>query len=315
MPSWSDLVNIKDIDPIEELVKQLKKISELRDGRFVIFYSSAFLQKSNARGEDISINREDMNGFMNALHGVDTKKGLILILHTPGGDPNAVETIVNYLHAKFDYIEVIVPYLAMSGGAMISLASNLLILGKQSQLGPIDPQLIINNKQHSARAIQEGFEAAKSQIEADTKMAHLWAPILQSMGPSLIVEAEKALSYSRELVKNWLCTRMFKDIENVTEKVEKIVKYFNAETMNGNESVHVHGQRIDINKLRDLGVKTNPLEENQILQDSVLTAYHIMTLVFERGPVLKFIITGNDKKWIKNQAIPILPSPPFAPPP
>ena len=67
MPSWSDLVNIKDLDPIEELVKQLKKISELRDGQFVIFYSSAFLQKSNVRVEDISINREDMNGFMNAL--------------------------------------------------------------------------------------------------------------------------------------------------------------------------------------------------------------------------------------------------------
>ena len=45
MPSWSDLVNIKDLDPIEELVKYLKKVSELRDGRFVIFYSSAFLQK------------------------------------------------------------------------------------------------------------------------------------------------------------------------------------------------------------------------------------------------------------------------------
>ena len=186
---------------------------------------------------------------------------------------------------------------------MISLASNLLILGKQSQLGPIDPQLIINNKPHSARAIQEGFEEAKNQIETNIKMAHLWAPILQSMGPSLIVEAEKALSYSRELVKNWLCTRMFKGIENATEKVEKIVKYFNAENVNGNESVHVHGQRIDINKLHDLGVKINSLEKNQMLQDSVLTAYHIMTLVFERGPTLKFIIASNEKKWIKNHML------------
>ena len=67
MPSWSDLVNIKNNDLMAEFTKQLKKISELRDGRFVIFYSSAFLQKSNVRVEDISINREDMNGFMNAL--------------------------------------------------------------------------------------------------------------------------------------------------------------------------------------------------------------------------------------------------------
>ena len=109
------MANTDNLDLMEELVKRLKEVSKLRDGRFVIFYSSAFLQKRNVSGEDISINREDMNGFMNALHGVDTGKGLTLILHTPGGDPNAVESIVNYLHAKFDHIEVIVPYLAMSG--------------------------------------------------------------------------------------------------------------------------------------------------------------------------------------------------------
>ena len=45
-------------------------------------------------------------------------------LHTPGGDPNAVESIVEYLHAKFSRIEVIVPYLAMSGGATIDFLAS-----------------------------------------------------------------------------------------------------------------------------------------------------------------------------------------------
>ena len=182
---------------------------------------------------------------MNALAETPTDKGLVLILHTPGGDPNAVESIVEYLHAKFDRIDVVVPYLAMSGGAMISLASDLLILGKQSQLGPIDPQFRIDNKFHSARAIQEGFKKARADIEKDTKLAHLWAPILQNMGPSLVLEADKALAYSKELVVNWLNNRMLKGIEDEEERKEKadiIAAYFNAENIPSHGQVHVHGQ-------------------------------------------------------------------------
>ena len=111
-PHWLD----------NRLKEQLIKVSRLRRDTAVIFYASSFLQKSYLES---SITREDIIGFMDALHGAYTKKGLTLILHTPGGDINAVESIVDYLHAKFGYIEVIVPYLAMSGGSMISVARDL----------------------------------------------------------------------------------------------------------------------------------------------------------------------------------------------
>ena len=216
MASWSELLrdfhsnvgkNPNWLD--DNLKKKLSEISQLRNGKTVIFYASAFLQKKDANNLSTSITREDINGFMNAIYGADVGNGLTLILHTPGGDLYAVESIVDYLHAKFNHIEVIVPYLAMSGGAMISLASNRVILGKQSQLGPIDPQFSIGNKAYSARAIQETFHKAKDDIQSDVKLGHLWAPILQSMGPSLILEAEKVLSYSQELVEKWLNERMF----------------------------------------------------------------------------------------------------------
>ena len=234
MASWSELLaefqTQNDPDWLDKKLKErLVAISEHRGDAAVIFYASAFLQKVV---DNVSIIREDINGFMNALYEAPTDKGLVLILHTPGGDPNAVESIVEYLHSKFTRIAVIVPYLAMSGGAMISLASDLLVLGKQSQLGPIDPQFVIGNKTHSARAIQEGFSKAKEDIENDTKLAHLWAPILQNMGPSLVLEADKALSYSKELVANWLHTRMLKNISNENERRQKagtIAAYFNAE--------------------------------------------------------------------------------------
>ena len=306
MASWSELLgdlnNHSNPDWLDSKLKeQLRAVSKHRGGTTVIFYASAFLQKN---ADTVSITREDINGFMNALHKAPTDKGLTLILHTPGGDPNAVESIVEYLHFKFPYIEAIVPYLAMSGGAMISLAGDLLVLGKQSQLGPIDPQFLIGNKVHSARAIQEGFSKAKEDIESNTRLAHLWAPILQNMGPSLVVEAEKALSYSKELVASWLNKRMFQGMESEKDKKERVnnvAAYFNAEYVPGHGQIHVHGQRVGTAKLKELGLKLALLEDNQDLQNAVLTAYHLMTLVFEMTPSLKFIVSDAGKMWAKQE--------------
>ena len=228
MSSWSELLNDHKqhsntswLD--EKLRTLLKAISAQRGNAATVFYATAFLQRPEER---TSITREDMNGFMNALYQMPAEKGLVLILHTPGGDPNAVESIVEYLHSKFERIETIVPFLAMSGGAMISLASDVITLGRQSQLGPIDPQLLVDNQWRSARAIQEAFIQARTDIQQNTNLAHLWAPILQNMGPSLI------------------------------------------------------------------------LEDDQQFQDDVLTAFHLMTLIFETSPSLKFIAT-SEKMWVK----------------
>ena len=320
MASWSELLEaFKAIVKTEpnwldkKLKEHLDAISKRRGDATVIFYASAFLQKAS---DNVSITREDVNGFMNALYEAQTDNGLALILHTPGGDPNAVESIVEYLHSKFDQIDVIVPYLAMSGGAMISLASDLLVIGKQSQLGPIDPQLLIGNKAHSARAIQEGFRRARKDIEKDTKLAHLWAPILQNMGPSLVLEADKALAYSKELVVNWLNKRMLKDVSNEEErkrKADTIAAYFNAEDTPGHGQIHVHGQRVGAVKLEELGLKLEFLEDDQGLQNDVLTAYHLMTLIFEMTSSLKFIASDKGKMWVKQEPQILVPPSPPAP--
>ncbi len=322
MASWSELLNdfqqAKDKSKwiFGNLEKKLNKILENFKNADVIFYASAFLQKKNI--PEVSIDSEDVNGFMNALYnpqkGTSSKnKNLVLILHTPGGNINAVETIVDYLHSKFENITVIVPYFAMSGGAMISLASDSLILGKQSQLGPIDPQFIGVGKNHSARAIKEGFANAKKDIESNTKLGHLWAPILQQMGPSLIIEAEKALKYSKSLVVGWLNKRMFKEVgeKERKEKIGNIAKYFNAEKTKFG-TIHMHGQRISIKKLEELGLTVSPLEDNQNLQEAVLEAYHIMTIMFESTPVFKFIISDQNR-WIKSKQQVVLQQNPLPP--
>ena len=104
-----------------------------------------------------------MNAFMAAVHLLKRDKGLDLILHTPGGDIAATEALVKYLWTMFDKdVRVIVPQLAMSAGTMIACSAKQIVMGKQSSLGPIDPQIF----GMPAQAILEEFQMAIGALSA-----------------------------------------------------------------------------------------------------------------------------------------------------
>jgi len=232
---------------------------------------------------------------MNVVHGMDYTKGLSLILHTPGGATNAAETIVAYLRSKFETIEVIIPAYAMSAGTMISLASNNIIMGRQSQLGPIDPQFMRGNVSLSARSLVDQFEVARDEILKNNAAAHVWAPMLQSIGPSLLQESLNALAYGEGMVSKWLESRMLAGQPNAQQEAQRIAHYFNDAGQHKS-----HGRRIDRDEAKATGVTIEELEQNQPLQDAVMTAYHLSTIAIENSDSAKTIYGSNDSMWSKN---------------
>lgn len=320
MPSWSELqdeYNKLQTSAVSDwfhksLTKALERVSKLRNNTNVIFYASAFLQKSSAPPGSVNINFEDIDGFMSVMHKMEWSKGLTLILHTPGGVTNATETIVEYLHTKFEYIEAIIPTYAMSAGTMISLATQRIVMGRQSQMGPIDPQITLSNKNTSMRAIVDLFEDARKSIFGDGKdnsgnkdEAIMWAPILQSLGPSLITEARDALAYSEDMVSRWLERRMFCNPENPEEakaKADTVARYFSRG--NSEKSHRSHGRRIDREEAKAQGVEVEYLEDNEDLQDAVLTAYHLLVVMMTSSSMLKIVTSEKGRNWIKNLPTP-----------
>lgn len=307
MAAWSQLVdelnalspdpNIKNQWLISNLTAALQNISKLRKDRNVLFYASAFLQKPHLNPDAIQITYEEINGFMSCLYGVDFRKGLTLILHTPGGVTNAAESIVQYLHSKFSDIEVIIPTFAMSAGTMISLSANRIIMGRPSQLGPIDPQIPISGKFVSARAIVDQFAKAKEEISSNLSLAHAWAPILQSLGPALLVEAEYALDYGERMVASWLENRMLRRSSNKSTKAKDIAHYFNDASNHKS-----HGRRIDMTEAKKQGVNVTALESNQLLQNEVLTAYHLATILIGQTLISKLLWNNQGISWVKNHS-------------
>jgi len=286
MAGWKDILNeVKEAGSTHDIVrrKHLASVSELT-GRNAIFYYSAWLEKVQFARQGVTgfeVNDNDKNGLMAAIHGMERDRGLDLILHTPGGETAATESLVDYLRLMFgSNIRVIVPHLAMSAGTMIALSASKILMGKHSSLGPIDPQIF----GMPAHAVVEEFERARAEIKADHLAVALWQPIINKYSPTLIGECEKAITWSTEMVRTWLETGMFRDLpaNEVKPKIDKIIAEFGDHALNKSHARHIGAQ-----KAKDLGLEVGFLEDDQRLQEAVLTAYHA------------FVATASDTGLIK----------------
>ena len=87
------------------------------------------------------INIDDSEDVLRAIRLTDKNRPLDLILHTPGGLVLAASQIAKAIKRHPAKTTVFVPHYAMSGGTLIALAANEIVMDSNAVLGPIDPQL------------------------------------------------------------------------------------------------------------------------------------------------------------------------------
>jgi hypothetical protein len=254
----------------------------------------------------------DMQGIMEVNIGL-RGPGLDLILHSPGGSAEAAASIVRYLRTKFDNIRVFVPLAAMSAATMWALAGDEIVMGKHSQLGPIDPQMLTPDGQyHPASAILRQFERAKDEISGQASLLGAWVPILQGYGPSLLAECERAELLARSLVEEWLASYMLRADRRRKSKANAIAKWFSEY---GASQSHALG--IDRIQARDHGLKIADLEADQALQDAVLSVHHATILTLS-GTASKIVENHLGRAWVQMVQVMqqvVLQGPPAGPPP
>ena len=266
--------------------------------RNVIIYYSGWLQKQALIRQGVlghSIDDEDKTGFMSAIHQMNRSKGIDLILHTPGGDIAAAESLVDYLRSMFGRnIRVIVPQMAMSAGTMIACASDEIVLGRHSSIGPIDPQ--VNGI--PAHGVIEEFGKALSDITTNNIAAAVWQPIIAKYSPTLIGECEKAIKWSEKIVHDWLVTGMFADDADKVAKADRVVKELGDHAL-----TKTHNRHFSIDYARDIGLKVSALEDDPKLQDLVLSVHHACMLTLDGTPAIKIIENHKGVALIKNISI------------
>lgn len=295
MPNWNDLLDeIKAAGSTHDIVRR-KYLKELYNitGRNVIIYYSGWLQKQGVI--EASISDSDKVGFMTTIHGLDRKKGLDLVLHTPGGEAAATESLVDYLLEMFDTnIRLIVPQLALSAGTMIACACKSILMGKHSSLGPIDPQY----NGFPAHGVLEEFEQAHKECRADQVKIPLWQPIIAKYSPTLIGECQKAIKWSEEMVKEWLLNGMLCGDSDADKKADNIIKELGDHALTKSHARHFSAAKCD-----EIGLEIEMLEDDQNLQDTVLAVHYACIHTLSSTPAFKIIENHEGVAYIQSLQI------------
>jgi ClpP class serine protease len=87
------------------------------------------------------INIEDSEQILRAIRLTPPNVPIDLILHTPGGLVLATEQIARALLRHQSKVTVFIPHYAMSGGTMLAMAADEIVMDENAVLGPVDPQL------------------------------------------------------------------------------------------------------------------------------------------------------------------------------
>ncbi len=87
------------------------------------------------------IDIEDSEAVLRAIRLTPAEQPIDLILHTPGGLVLAAEQIAKALVDRKAKVTVFIPHYAMSGGTMIALAADEIVMDRNAVLGPVDPQI------------------------------------------------------------------------------------------------------------------------------------------------------------------------------
>jgi ClpP class serine protease len=100
-------------------------------------------EKRSLFGFNVSrhIDLEDAQTIIAAIKETPPERPIDIVLHTPGGLVLAAMQIARAVEAHPAKVTVYVPVYAMSGGTLIALAADEIVLGEFSVLGPIDPQI------------------------------------------------------------------------------------------------------------------------------------------------------------------------------
>lgn len=263
--------------------KKLKAIFQITGRPIVAYGTACTIPNKQLLPQMLSIDPSDVYGFSQIIENLNGPN-LDILLHSPGGIAEAVESIVRVLRNKFDHIRFIIPSYAKSAATMLALSGNEIIMAPGAELGPIDPQMITRRGISPAQAILDQFDKATKEIEENPRKILIWAPILEQLGPALIVQSENAIKLGKEMVKNFLKWYMFKGEPDAAEKAQSIVDY-----LSNHNNFKSHGRRVGIDALRRKKVKVINLSSIQVLYNAVIELYCAIDFTFGNTPTSRLI--------------------------
>jgi len=236
----------------------LKSLEKLRKTKILVYVTG------DRPGWETQIHQEVHSFFAHHLERMSKSSKLpklSLFLYTRGGNTLAAWSLVNLLRQYCNELEIIIPSKAHSAGTLMCLGSNLIVMTKQSTLGPIDPNIntplnpaIPNMPGHtipvSVEAINGYIELVKKEfgIKNDQALAEVVKVLSEKIHPLVLGEVYRARAQIKMLANKLL------DFHIPNGNKEKIVNFLCTDSGS-------HDYTINIEDAKDLGLQVEEADK------------------------------------------------------
>ena len=278
-------------DKRKALLKQLEKATD-DDGTVgcLGFFCAEGVQGASIDADDIP----PLGDALKSLGDVDT---LYLIINSPGGDGTVAEKMVNMCRYYCETLKVAVPNRAKSAATMIALGSDEIVMGYASELGPIDPQVVVlSSGVHqyvSAQAFIDAKKDLEDQYQATVAAGEDAMAILQqlaSLDPAFIKHCENLTAFSKDAATKSLGGFMFKGMKGKKAKIKRVL-----DRLSGTSKTKVHARMIDANAAKtDLGLNVRILPKDNLFWKLLWDYYVRADIAMKRSKSVKLIETKHD---------------------
>jgi hypothetical protein len=214
------------------------------------------------------------------LYDVHEGDNLDLLPQTQGGDVDQAERLVMMCRKKIGpnaRFRVVVADSAKSAGTLIALASDAIVMGYCSELGPIDPQVTIvtangERMNRPAQSFLDGLDEIINSVGGGN-LSPAYFPLLDKLDPALIDFCKKAIQRSERFASEFLKRYMLKDDPATAAKV--------AKTLNDSRTHLSHGAVIDAQKASELGLNVTYLPPDDDLWQAYWRLYCEMRIALQ----------------------------------
>lgn len=168
-----------------------------------------------------------INLFEELIYDADANEDLHVLLTTPGGDGEMALRLVRSAQARCKTLTVIVPDRAKSAGTIFTLGADHILMGPTSDLGPVDPQLVIDvvtRQMIPAKEVIAAVEAAEKAVQKNPETFPIHASLLASVNALMVQQARSALARSGDLVKEALTSVGSRSESEVNALIKKLQK-------------------------------------------------------------------------------------------
>lgn len=168
-------------------------------------------------------------------------------------------------------------------------------MGKHSNLGPIDPQIM-----HPlvgglpAAAVKKEIERAIEEIQKNPERLSFWQFVLDKYTPTFVGQCDQAVTMAADFVRACLLDNMLEGAPNADDLAAQIVSGLSDVDLNKSHSRHIH-----VDKCKALGLAIEDLEDDQEFQEAVLTVHHCFMHSLGVSGAAKIVENQNGAAFIK----------------